>query len=168
MDCERPRSGSHSRVSCTTASPRSSTAVWRRISCSTASRTCLKELMFFSSALVPSFSAPCNRSDTLASQRSEPSSMLPSLIPKVRTRVRRARMYSAASSAERMSGSLTISTRGTPARLKSTKLTPELSWIFLPASSSRWMRVSRTLRASPAKRNSTAPPSHRGSSYCEI
>ena len=40
--------------------------------------------------------------------------------------------------------------------------------MFLPASSSMWMRVRRTARASPCRRNSTAPPSQIGSSYCEI
>ena len=76
-------------------------------------------------------------------------------------------MYSAASSAERMSGSDTTSTSGTPARLRSTRDTVP-ACMFLPASSSRWMRVSRTARRSPAHTSWIAPPSQIGSSYCEI
>src|SRR6266852_6090891 len=47
-----------------------------------------------------------------------------------------------------MSGSLTISTSGTPERLKSTRLA-SAAWIFLPASSSMWMRTRRMRRGSP-------------------
>ena len=86
-------------------------------SCSIASFTNLKELMFFSSVRCPSLLSPRGRIDTLASQRSDPSSMLPSEIPRNRTSWRTARKYSAASSAERMSGSETTSISGTPARL---------------------------------------------------
>ena len=54
-----------------------------------------------------------------------------------------------ASSGVRMSGSLTSSMSGVPARLKSTSdlVAPEMrpslppTWIILPVSSSRWMRV---------------------------
>jgi hypothetical protein len=73
--------GSYRRVSCTTVSPRSRRAVWRRISYSSAFCTNLKEFRFFSSALVPNWLRPRGRSDTLASQRSDPSSMFPSVTP---------------------------------------------------------------------------------------
>ncbi|HUS65622.1 MAG TPA: hypothetical protein VMZ28_13825 [Kofleriaceae bacterium] len=64
-----------------------------------------------------------------------------------------------------MSGWLTTSTSGTPARLRSTcEIAPPGWCVFLPASSSRWMRVSFTARAPM----SMVPPSHSGSSYCEI
>ena len=47
-----------------------------------------------------------------------------------------------ASWAERISGSETISIRGTPQRFRSTRLPEKLSeWMSLPASSSMWMRV---------------------------
>ena len=71
--------------------------------------------MFFNSAFVPSAVAPRRRTETLASQRRDPSSMFPSLIPSARTSVRRGRTYSAASSSERCSGSLTTSHSGTRA-----------------------------------------------------
>ena len=75
-----------------------------------------------------------------------------------------------ASSTERMSGSETISRSGTPARLRSTPEEPsaETSCRFLPASSSMWIRVSRTVRSFPSSANVTPPPSQTGSSYCEI
>ena len=72
--------------------------------------------------------------------------------------------YSLASSAERSSGFPTISMSGTPERLRSTSLPPS-AWMFLPASSSRWMR-SRPIFPSPG--TGTAPPEQMGSSYCEI
>ena len=74
-------------------------------------------MTFFTSALVPSFSWPTGRTDTLASQRRLPSSMLPSLTP-IDTRISRRRVKNSdASEAERMSGSDTISMSGTPLRL---------------------------------------------------
>ncbi len=78
--------------------------------------------MFLISALVPSVVVPCGRTETLASQRKLPSSMLPSQIPRYWTRVRRARRYAPASAGDDISGSLTISSSGTPERLKSTRL----------------------------------------------
>ncbi len=53
----------------------------------------------------------------LASQRSDPSSMRTSLTSSDSSVVRSWRRYAAASSGVRMSGSLTHSTSGTPARL---------------------------------------------------
>ncbi len=76
--------------------------------------------MFLSSVLVPKGS-PGRRTETLASQRSEPSSMLtsetPSCCTRLRSWVRKARAWSGVE----MSGSLTISTSGVPPRLKSTR-----------------------------------------------
>ena len=52
-----------------------------------------------------------------ASQRSDPSSIRTSLTSSDSSVARSSRRYAAASSGERMSGSLTHSTSGTPARL---------------------------------------------------
>ncbi len=76
-----PRSASNSRVSCTMRSPASSARVCRTTSYSSACCTLRNEFRFLISTLVPSSVAPCGRSETLASQRSEPSSMLPSHTP---------------------------------------------------------------------------------------
>ena len=56
---------------------------------------------------------------TLASTRIEPSSIFASDAPTARRMARSSVTYWRASSAVRMSGRLTISTSGTPARLKS-------------------------------------------------
>ncbi len=76
--------------------------------------------MFLSSVLVPSRSLPDGRIEMFASQRSEPSSMFTSLTPSWRSVVRSSRSHSLACSAERTSGSVTISASGVPPRLKST------------------------------------------------
>ena len=76
--------------------------------------------MFFSSVFVPSSSLPTGRIETLASQRSEPSSMFTSQTPSWRSVSRRSVSHSRACAAERTSGSVTISTSGMPPRLKST------------------------------------------------
>ncbi len=69
------------------------------------------------SALVPSAVGARGPTDTFASQRRLPSSMLPSLTPS-QTRIARSRLKnSAASAADRRSGSVTISMSGTPLRL---------------------------------------------------
>ncbi len=123
--------------------------------------------MFFSSVLVPSSVEPTGRIDTLASQRSEPSSMFTSLTPSWRSVVRSSWSHSRACSGEWTSGSVTISTSGVPQRLKSTMLASE-PWIrpldprctSLAASSSRcarWMRTSPSL-----------PAPQMGTSYWEI
>ena len=126
-----------------------------------------KEFMFLSSVLVPSSSLPAGRMETLASQRSDPSSMFTSDTPSWRSVTRSSVSHSRACSAERMSGSETISASGVPPRLKSTMLADEPwmrpdspRWISFAASSSRWMRCSRT---SPSR-----PPLHNGMSYWEI
>ena len=78
--------------------------------------------MFLSSVLVPSVVSPAGRIDTFASIRSEPSSMFTSDTPMRRSVAWSRRPNSAASAAERRSGSVTISTSGVPPRLKSTTL----------------------------------------------
>ena len=82
------------------------------------------------------------------------------------------RRYSAPSSGVRMSGSLTISIRGTPQRLKSTRLDSASSmipaWTSLPVSSSRCTRRMPTRFVSPPTVNVIQPCSDRGSSYWEI
>ena len=124
--------------------------------------------MFFSSTRVPNFWVPLRRTLTFASQRNEPSSRLPSLIPRYMSESRSAFKYSLASSALRSSGSPTISTSGTPLRFRST-CDPAAPCTFFPASSSRWMRVRGTLRTLPSGCGTgTAPPLQMGSSYWEI
>ena len=125
------------------------------------------EFMFLSSVLVPSVSVPTGRIEMLASQRSEPSSMLTSLTPSARSVARSIRSHSAAAVASRRSGSVTISASGVPQRLKSTIEASDAcrrpdapTCTSLAASSSRWMRWMRT---SPS-----CPPRHSGSSYWEI
>ncbi len=76
--------------------------------------------MFLSSQRVPSRVAPFGMTDTFASQRNEPSSRLPSFTPSAIRIARSVLRYSIASSMERRSGSQTISSSGTPARLRST------------------------------------------------
>ena len=125
------------------------------------------EFMFFSSVLVPSVVDPTGRTDTFASQRSEPWDMSTSETPSWRSVVRSSVSHSRACSAEARSGSVTISTSGVPPRLKSTQLRSApwirpLSprWLSFAASSSR---CTRWIRTSPNR-----PPLHSGTSYCEI
>ncbi len=73
--------------------------------------------MFLSSVLVPSSLVPASRTEMLASQRSDPSSMFTSLTPSCRSVSRSTVSHSRACSAERMSGSVTISASGVPPRL---------------------------------------------------
>ena len=121
--------------------------------------------MFFTSVFVPSVDAPCGRTLMFASTRSDPSSMLTSLTSAYSSICLSTRRYAPASAADRMSGSLTISTSGTPDRLRSIAVTPGYrSWMDLPASSSMWRRVMPTTRL-PAF---TAPPVASGLSNCEI
>ena len=77
-----------------------------------------KLFRFLISRRVPN-GAPGRRTETLASQRKLPSCMLPSQMPSQTTSVCSARAYSTASALERMSGSVTISSSGVPARLRS-------------------------------------------------
>ena len=113
----RPLTGSKCSVSCTTCSPASTSAVWRAISALMPCITNRNEFMFLSSVLVPSSVAPFGRMETLASQRSEPSSMFTSLTPSWRSVSRSSCSQSRACSAEWMSGSVTISASGVPPRL---------------------------------------------------
>ena len=123
--------------------------------------------MFFSSVFVPSSSLPVGRTDTFASQRSEPSSMFTSETPSWRSVSRSSVSHSRACSAERTSGSVTISTSGVPPRLKSTTLS-SAPWMrplaptctSFAASSSR---CTRWIRTSPSR-----PPLQIGTSYWEI
>ncbi len=132
--------------------------------------------MFFSSVLVPSARSPAGRTLTLASARSEPSSMLQSLTPSARSVWRSWRRKAPASAAERRSGSVTISSSGVPPRLKSTpdasapaRRPPAPTWTSLAASSSRWARVIPTSRSRPSgSSTATRPPTHSGASYWEI
>ena len=76
--------------------------------------------MFLISVLVPSAAAPGSRMLTFASTRRLPSSMLTSLTRAYSRICLSVLRYASASAALRMSGSLTISASGTPARLRST------------------------------------------------
>ncbi len=142
-------------------------ASWRAISARMPRSMKRKEFMFFSSVFTPSSSLPAGRREMLASQRREPSSMFTSLTPSRRMVARSSRSHSPACSAERRSGSVTISARGVPPRLKSTIEASE-PWMrpeeptctSLAASSSR---CTRWMRTSPRR-----PPRQRGSSYWEI
>ena len=156
--------GSKWSVSWTTCSPAPSSRSWRATSARMPRSMKRNEFMFLSSVLVPSSSLPAGRIEMLASQRSEPSSMFTSLTPSWRSVVRSRRSHSLACSAERTSGSVTISASGVPPRLKSTieasepwirPLAP--TWVSFAASSSR---CTRWMRTSPSR-----PPRHSGSSY---
>ena len=105
--------------------------------------------------------------ETLASQRSEPSSMFTSETPSWRSVTRSSVSQSRACSAEWMSGSVTISASGVPPRLKSTTLADD-----------PWMRpdsptcdeLGRVLLEVDAVQPHVAqrPPRHSGMSYWEI
>ena len=75
------------------------------------------ELRFLISQRVPNTPLPSGRTDTLASTRIEPSSILASLTPVASRMARSSLTYSLAWSLVRMSASDTISTSGTPERL---------------------------------------------------
>ncbi len=114
----RPSVSSQWRVSWRTVSPPEIRSTWRSASYSIARPTERTELTFLISHRVPNGS-PGRRTDTLASTRIDPSSILASEAPTARRMARSSVTYWRASSAVRMSGRLTISTSGTPARLKS-------------------------------------------------
>ena len=84
--CVRPATSSQCRVSCRTDSPDASRSAWRWASYSMARPSERSELRFLISQRVPRSSVPSRRTDTLASTRSEPSSIFPSLTP-VATRI---------------------------------------------------------------------------------
>ena len=102
--------------------------------------------------------------ETLASQRSEPSSMFTSVTPSRRSVVRSSVSHSRACSAERTSGSVTISTSGVPPRLKST--TDASRAVDAPARAGvdELGRVLLEVHAVDAH-VAEGPPRHRGSSY---
>ncbi len=115
------------------------------------------EFMFLSSVLVPSSVSPRGRTEMLASQRSEPSSMLQSLTPSVSIVFLSSVRNRFACSGVRMSGSVTISTSGVPTRLKSTNecelsaMRPvEPACTSLAASSSMCARVIPTRNVPPS------------------
>ena len=121
-DVVTPVSSCQCRVSCTTRPPAASTAACRPISYRTARSTLRSELTFFVSVRVPSGASPAvGRSDTFASQRSEPCSIRTSETPSARSRSRRVDTYARATSGARSPvpaiGLVTISISGMPARL---------------------------------------------------
>ena len=125
--------------------------------------------MFFSSVLTPNSLLPAGRTETLASQRSDPFSMSQSETPTVCSVFFRSARNATACSGDRRSGSVTISTSGVPQRLKSTSeysappirpASPPLC-TSLAASSSRCARV-MPIRAPPTSR---CPSTQIGSSY---
>ena len=77
----------------------------------------LNEFMFFTSTLVPNASRPTGLTDTFTSHRMLPSERFPSPTSRYRTSRRSSAPYAATSRPVRMSGSETISTSATPARL---------------------------------------------------
>ena len=127
--------------------------------------TNLKELRFLISTLLPR-PAPAWLMETLASQRSDPSSMFPSHTPRWRTTRRKYCRKAIASSPERRSGAVTISTRGVPVRLKSSRETSP-AWIILPASSSRCTSRIATGRVGESGAVSE-PPTPIGAPYWDI
>ena len=80
----RPVSSWKCRVSCFTFPPSSRISAWRTISPRTARSTERSEFTFFVSLRVPKVVAPIARSETLASQRSEPCSIFTSETPSER------------------------------------------------------------------------------------
>src|SRR5205085_16928 len=115
----------------------------------------LNEFMFLSSQRVRSSVEPAGRTETLASTRSDPFSISASEIPSSTIVWRRSWRKRFASSAERRSGRVTISTSGVPPRLWSTSeysartLRPPAppTWTLFAASSSRCARTIPTSRS---------------------
>ena len=108
----------------------------------------LNEFMFFSSVRVRSSSEPAGRTETLTSKRIEPFSSSASEMPSSTTVWRSSWRKRLATSAEWISGSVTISSSGVPPRLKSTSVAVApwmrplaATWTFFAASSSRCARV---------------------------
>ena len=93
--------GSKCSVSCSTVPPARRIASWRAASARMPRSMNRNEFMFLSSVLVPSSVVPTGRMEMLASQRSEPSSMLTSLTPSPRNVERSSRSHSAAGSSRR-------------------------------------------------------------------
>ena len=116
-----PVSSCQCRVSCVTFPPDESTAACRQISYRNARSTERSELTFLVSVRRPYAVSPRGRSDTLASQRSEPCSIRTSETPSARIRSRSCETYAratcGANSPVPSIGLVTISIRGMPARL---------------------------------------------------
>ena len=136
----------------------------------------LNEFMFFSSVRVRSSSEPAGRTDTLTSKRSEPFSISASEMPSSTTVCRSSCRNRRASSGERRSGAVTISTSGVPPRLKSTSVAPGA---VDPAAGAADVHVLRRvllevrahdpdLRLPLGPRHEHRPSTHSGSSYWEI
>ena len=146
-----PLTSSQRRVSCAMAPPASRISIWRFASYSMPRTAALKLLTFFISQRVPNSVAPFSRTETLTSQRMEPSCILQSEMfryCKIDLMVSR---YALASALLRISGSDTISISGTPQRFRSTR-EPEKdsSCSSFPASSSIWIRVTPILFICPS------------------
>ena len=77
-----PFSSTQPRVSIAMRSPRSNRLDWRSISNSIARKTARKLFMFLTSTFVPKALVPTGRRLTFASQRNDPSSMLPVETPR--------------------------------------------------------------------------------------
>ena len=77
----RPSPSSQCRVCCSTVPPDSSRAIWRSASYSMARPRDRTELRFLISQRVPNGSDADRRTETLASTRIDPSSILPSEAP---------------------------------------------------------------------------------------
>ena len=109
--------------------------------------------MFFTSTLVPNRSRPTGRMLTLTSFRIDPRDMSPSHASKNRTIRRNSEPYAATSRPVRKSGSVTISSSATPARLKSAYEyffpSSPFACVNFPASSSKCARVIPTRFTSP-------------------
>ena len=125
--------------------------------------------MFFTSVRIPKGSVPRRRSETFASTRIWPFSISASETSIARSRSRSSSAYRRACSAVRISGSVTISMSGTPARLKSTRLTrvPSVpaAWTSLAVSSSRWARAIPIVTSPPVVSNVRDPWEASGRSY---
>jgi hypothetical protein len=118
----------------------------------------LNEFMFLSSVLVPSPISPARRTETFASQRSDPFSMSQSDTPIVWSVFFSRPRKATACSGERRSGSVTISTSGVPQRLKSTTddSAPAMRPPDPPACTSLAASSSRCARVIPIRPPSTS------------
>ena len=115
---------------------------------------------------MPNLSVPLGLIETLMSHLKLPSCMLPSQIPIHCTSSCNFFAYATASAAEVMSGSDTISKSGVPARLRSIPVPCSTTPCDdLPASSSKWARVMRTVFLISPTSISSNPLPTTGNSY---
>ena len=135
----------------------------------------VNEFMFFSSQRVRSSSSPTWRTETFASQRSVPFSISASEMPSSTIVWRSSCRKRRASSAERRSGCVTISTSGVPPRLKSTSALGADDPPARAADVDGLRRVLLEVRADDADLgvavlagHEHAPSTQSGSSYWEI